>query len=47
MVIVAAPTQPSATLTTSILGIAKRGLLKYLRTPNWWSWAPSRAPCSC
>src|SRR5215216_11528 len=34
MAIVAAPTRPSATLTTSILGIAKRGLLKYLRTPQ-------------
>src|SRR5215216_1037657 len=34
MAIVAAPTRPSATLMTSILGIAKRGLLKYLRTPQ-------------
>src|ERR1044072_3537627 len=34
MAIVAAPTQRSATLATSTLGIAKRGLLKYLRTPQ-------------
>src|SRR5215216_2761595 len=34
MAIVAAPTQRSATLATSTLGIAKRGLLKYLRTPH-------------
>ena len=47
MASVAAPTRPSATLATSTLGIARRGLLKYLRTPSWWSWAPSRAPCSC
>ena len=34
MASVAAPTRPSATLATSTLGIAKRGLLKYLRTPQ-------------
>jgi hypothetical protein len=34
MATVAAPTQPSTTLAASALGIAKRGLLKYLRTPQ-------------
>src|SRR4029450_6020672 len=34
MAIVAAPTQRSATLATSTPGIAERGLLKYLRTPQ-------------
>src|ERR671911_493567 len=34
MASVAAPTRPSATLATSTLGIARRGLLKYLRTPQ-------------
>jgi ABC-2 type transport system permease protein len=34
MASVAAPGRPSATLATSTLGIARRGLLKYLRTPQ-------------
>lgn len=34
MATVAAPTQPSTSLATSTLGIAKRGMLKYLRTPQ-------------
>jgi hypothetical protein len=47
MATVAAATQPSATLAASTLGIARRSLLKFLRTPSWWSSAPSKAPCSC
>jgi ABC-2 type transport system permease protein len=34
MATIAPPVQPSASLATSTLGIAKRGLLKYLRTPQ-------------
>jgi ABC-2 type transport system permease protein len=34
MVTIAPPIQPSASLAVSTLGIAKRGLLKYLRTPQ-------------
>ncbi|HEV8650784.1 MAG TPA: ABC transporter permease [Actinomycetes bacterium] len=34
MATVAPPIQPSATLPASTLGIAKRGLLKFLRTPQ-------------
>jgi ABC-2 type transport system permease protein len=34
MATMAAPTRPSASLATSTLGIARRGLLKYLRTPQ-------------
>ena len=34
MATIAPPIQPSASLAASTLGIAKRGLLKYLRTPQ-------------
>jgi ABC-2 type transport system permease protein len=34
MATIAPPVQPPATLTVSTLGIARRGLLKYLRTPQ-------------
>jgi ABC transporter DrrB family efflux protein len=34
MATIAPPVQPSASLAASTLGIAKRGLLKYLRTPQ-------------
>ncbi|HEU4399926.1 MAG TPA: ABC transporter permease, partial [Actinomycetota bacterium] len=34
MATIAPPIRPSATLRASTLGIAKRGLLKFLRTPQ-------------
>ena len=34
MATVPAPTQPLTTLRASMLGIARRGLLKYRRTPQ-------------
>jgi hypothetical protein len=47
MATIAPPVRASASLPASVLGIAKRGLLKFLRTPSWWSSGPSRGPCSC